>query len=194
MSVTIRSMVICHILEICCKNTNRICMGLLPDMQNWGLRIHRECWECFPRHRLQRKPLVSDPGMHHGTCVAHVPWCMSGSLTHGGGENVPGFPNACTTRNFTYLARGSWRRWFLSLVQTTGKWFNIKKPPYEQIKPHWVDKTVLSHNGIPFVGKMTSLYWNRTKFPIFAHFLSPNIIYLKLRHGWIITSTTLHGM
>ena len=26
----------------------------------------------FPRHRLQRKPLVSDPGMHHGTCVTHV--------------------------------------------------------------------------------------------------------------------------
>ena len=49
----------------------------------------------FPRHRLQRKPLVSDPGMHHGTCVPHVPWCMSGSLTRGGGENVPGIPGAC---------------------------------------------------------------------------------------------------
>ena len=35
----------------------------------------------FSRHRLQRKPLVSDPGMHHGTCVTNVPWCMSGSLT-----------------------------------------------------------------------------------------------------------------
>ena len=57
----------------------------------------------FSRHRLQRKPLVSDPGMHHGTCVTHVPWCMSGSLTRGGGENVPG---ACATLNFTYLARG----------------------------------------------------------------------------------------
>ena len=22
---------------------------------------------------------VSDPDMHHGTCVTHVPWCMSGS-------------------------------------------------------------------------------------------------------------------
>ena len=42
----------------------------------------------FPHHRLQRKPLVSDPGMHHGTCVTHVPWCMSGSLTRGGRENV----------------------------------------------------------------------------------------------------------
>ena len=26
---------------------------------------------------------VSDPDMHHGTCVTHVPWCMSGSLTSG---------------------------------------------------------------------------------------------------------------
>ena len=26
---------------------------------------------------------VSDPDMHHGTCVAHVPWCMPGSLTSG---------------------------------------------------------------------------------------------------------------
>ena len=49
----------------------------------------------FPRRRLQRKPLVSDLGMHHGTCVTHVPWCMSGSLTRGGGENVPGIPGAC---------------------------------------------------------------------------------------------------
>ena len=46
----------------------------------------------FTRHRLQRKSLVSDPGLHHGTCVTHVPWCMSGSLTRGGGENVPGIP------------------------------------------------------------------------------------------------------
>ena len=81
-------------------------MGLLPDTQNWGLRMRRECRERFPRHRLQRKPLVSDPGMHHGTCVTHVPWCMSGSLTSGGGENVPGIPSACATRNFAYLVRG----------------------------------------------------------------------------------------
>ena len=26
---------------------------------------------------------VSDPDMHHGTCVTHVPWCMPGSLTSG---------------------------------------------------------------------------------------------------------------
>ena len=45
---------------------------LLPDTQNRGLRMHRECRKRFPRHPLQRKPLVCDPGMHHGTCVTHV--------------------------------------------------------------------------------------------------------------------------
>ena len=28
-------------------------------------------------------PGISDPGMHPGTCVTHVPWCMPGSLTSG---------------------------------------------------------------------------------------------------------------
>ena len=44
--------------------------------------------------------------MHHGTCVTHVPWCMSGTLTRGGGKHVPGIPGACATDNFAYLARG----------------------------------------------------------------------------------------
>ena len=79
-------------------------MGLLPDTQNCWLRMRREFRERFPRHRFQRKPLVSDPGMHHDTCVTHVPWCMSGSLTRGGGENVPGIPGACAIHNFV---RGS---------------------------------------------------------------------------------------
>ena len=43
--------------------------------------------------------------MHHGACVTRVPWCMSGWLTRGGGENLLG---ACATRNFTYLARSPW--------------------------------------------------------------------------------------
>ena len=29
------------------------------------------------------QPRVSDPDMHHGTCVTHVPWCMPGLLTGG---------------------------------------------------------------------------------------------------------------
>ena len=68
--------------------------------------MRRECRERFPGHRLKRKPIVRDPGMHDGMCVTHV----SGSLTRGDGENVPGIPGTCATRNFTYLARGPlWR-------------------------------------------------------------------------------------
>ena len=41
---------------------------------------------------------VSDPDMHHGTCVTYVPWCMPGSLTCGflwsrwRGGMFPAFP------------------------------------------------------------------------------------------------------
>ena len=45
----------------------------------------------FPRGRLQRKPLVSDPGMHNGTCVTHVPWCMSRSFTRNCDKTFPAF-------------------------------------------------------------------------------------------------------
>ena len=69
-----------------------LAMGLLPGTKNCGLRMRRECQERVRRHRLQREPLFSDPGMHHGTCVARVPWCMSGWLTCGGREDVPGIP------------------------------------------------------------------------------------------------------
>ena len=43
-------------------------------------------------------PQVSDPDMHHGTCVTHVPWCMPGSVTSGfiwnrrRGKTFPAFP------------------------------------------------------------------------------------------------------
>ena len=53
-------------------------MGLLPDTYNCELSMHRECRERFPP-----PPRFSDPDMHHGTCVTHVPWCMPGSLTNG---------------------------------------------------------------------------------------------------------------
>ena len=32
----------------------------------------------LPTTHFKGKPQVSDPGMHLGTCVTHMPWCMSG--------------------------------------------------------------------------------------------------------------------
>ena len=68
----------------------------------------------FPRRRFQRKPLVSDPGMHHGTCVTHVPWCMSGSLVCGDGENVPGIPGACASASLRIWQEAHGGHHFLS--------------------------------------------------------------------------------
>ena len=54
-------------------------------------------------------PWVSDPDMHHGTCVMHVPWCMPGSLTSGfhwsrcRGKRSQ---HSRRMRNLTYLVRG----------------------------------------------------------------------------------------
>ena len=89
-----------------CYYWKRTVNGPLTRYLELRLLMHRECREHLPRPRLQRKPLVNNPGMHHSTCVTHVPWCMSGSLVCGGGENVTGIPGACAIRNFTYLARG----------------------------------------------------------------------------------------
>ena len=67
-------------------------------------------------------PRVSDPDMHHGTWVTHVPWCMAESLNNGFfwsqlRGNVLDIPGACTTRNFTYLVRGPWLiRWYCRLI------------------------------------------------------------------------------
>ena len=58
-------------------------------------------------------PRVSDPDIHHGTCVTHLPQCMldrwiTVSFDVGDRENVPGIPGASATRKFTYLVRSQW--------------------------------------------------------------------------------------
>ena len=98
-----------------CNNGAFIAMGLLPDTYNCELRMRRECWERYPRDRLQRKPLVSDPGMHH--CVTHVPRYMSASLTRTARKtDVPVIPGACATKNFTYLAIGPFSQVALEVI------------------------------------------------------------------------------
>ena len=76
------------------------CEFLDPILQ--GYRMYGVCWSPPYTHGLLARyvklrvahapgmpgpfspsPRVSDPDMHHGTCVTHVPWCMPGSLTSG---------------------------------------------------------------------------------------------------------------
>ena len=136
-------------------------MGLLPDTQTCGLRMRRECREPFHRHRLQRKPLVSDPGMHHGTCVTHVTRCMSGSLARGGGENIPGIPGACASRNYRYLVRGlcNWksRNSFMGYIVDTCWFIWLSR---------WSGMCVLDRIDIiveykPLSHRCTSVHWQQ---------------------------------
>ena len=123
-------------------------MGLLTDTQNFGLRMRRER---FARHQFHRKPLVSD----HGTCVTHVPTCKSGSQTRGGGENVPGIPGSCATRNFAYLARGPWSKQakhmeiFCSSVSATNTTYSL----------HYNNKLKPLAYSLLFSIPNTQLYW-----------------------------------
>ena len=107
----------------------------------------------FPRRRFQRKPLISDPGMHHGTCVTHVPWCMSGSLTCGYGENVPGIPGACAPAILRIWQEAHWttsssslhneilikiNRGFMLLLLLNSLCFNSSPPIYvSELGEHW---------------------------------------------------------
>ena len=53
-------------------------------------------------HKAQISAFCENALLHARGIVAvtHVPWCMSGSIIRDGGENVPGIPGACATRNF----------------------------------------------------------------------------------------------
>ena len=62
-----------HLLDTLNQARGHLSMDLLPVRQTCGLRMHQECRERFPRHRLKRKQLISDPGMYHGTCMTPVP-------------------------------------------------------------------------------------------------------------------------
>ena len=59
-------------------------------------------------------PRVSDPDMHHGTCVTHVPWCMPGSLTNGflwsrrRGKTFPAFPVHAQTAMLRIWQEAHW--------------------------------------------------------------------------------------
>ena len=59
------------------------------------MRMHRECRECFPFHF----------GLAIPTCITARASRIAVSFEVRGGENVPGIPGACASRNFTYLVR-----------------------------------------------------------------------------------------
>ena len=78
------------------------------------------------------------------------PLLLSGSLTSGGGENVPGIPGACTARNFTYLARGPWRFY----CGHCGKWpRDIDSALFYSTECSWMTWHYINKNGINYIDK-----------------------------------------
>ena len=57
-----------------------VAMGLLPDTWNCGFICAKNAGNVHPTP--PPPPRVSNPDMHHGTRVTHVPWCMLGLLTN----------------------------------------------------------------------------------------------------------------
>ena len=123
-------------------------MGLSPDAQNCAFCMRRKSLERFPRNRRQRKLLVNDHSIHHDSCVTHVSWCMSGSLTHGARENVPGIPGACATRNVTYLARSPWLGCVSHAIRKLTKVISFTS--YGQ---HFIFHEIQYHLGVIFIHK-----------------------------------------
>ena len=120
------------------------------------------------------------------SCImASRPWCMSGSLTRGGGENVPGIPGACATHYFMYVSdkRPIEKLWrasiiFLShvtmdvirrydsavIISRAGWWYS------QPVTYGWCIKHIRNAFRGPFgLCPDTVNSWNRSKLPFGSH-------------------------
>ena len=99
-----RLVLVKFILLCCVLSCAMICIFCVP----WASYQIRKIAGCacagnagnvFPRRRFQRKPLVSVPGMHHGTCVTHIAYLRWRGKRSRHSRRM-------RTPNFAYLARG----------------------------------------------------------------------------------------
>ena len=79
-------------------------------------------------------PRVSDPYMHHGTCVTHVIWCIPGSLTSG----------------FLWSRRRGKRSRHSRCMHNPQFYASGKRPILKHVLTHWVRVTHVC------VGKLTN--------------------------------------
>ena len=127
---------------------------------------------------------LSDPDMHHGTCVTHVPWCLPGSLTIGflwsrWRGNRSRHSDACATRNSTYLIRGPCIERF-ALV------------PYFQPNTRWTknaSKPCIILRGESLVTDHRSPYKRLVMWKVFPC----NVVLLQMACNWTETNRKMHG-
>ena len=87
--------------------------------------------------RFSPPPRVSDPDMHHGTCVTHVPWCMPGSLNSpevgGGGKRSR---HSWRMRNLQFYLSG--KRPIGNAIYTDEATFKLHQTPHRWWSSvHW---------------------------------------------------------
>ena len=58
-------------------------LTLMITHASYQIRKNADCACARNAGNVSLSPRGSDPDIHHGTCVTHVPWCMAGSLTSG---------------------------------------------------------------------------------------------------------------
>ena len=131
---------LCLLLHLCCDGFTAMCPWASYQIRKiTGCACAWNAGNVFPATDFEWNRLLA---------MWHVPWCMSGSLTHGGGENVPGIRGAGAIHKFTYLARGPWdaaRRHFhrhshnLLARSIAGLWHQVSI-----ISNGWND--IISHN------------------------------------------------
>ena len=121
----------------------------------------------FPATKFKRKSLVSDPGMYHGTCVTHVPWCMTGSITHAGGKIVPGIPGACAKPNFTNLVREPWHTLYQRSNDGSASMMRnrqiIANAKYATDRTHWAHHPQ-NYNPTKFIWELVKYSETPTRF------------------------------
>ena len=84
-------------------------MGFLPNTSNCGCACAGNAGNVFPATAVKQSRHATRH-VRDARAVMHARITNSRfPLNSAAGENVPGIPGACATRNFTYLVRGPWR-------------------------------------------------------------------------------------
>ena len=126
---------------------------------------------------------VSDPDMHHGTCVTHVPWCMSGSLTSG-------FHWSRWWGKHSRHSRRMLNPQFCLSRKRPITWANIRQDlwvlPYDMTKRRWVKPRWTRPRCFTHLTLLIWLEWYHSMHPVWTSLLYPL---------WLVTNpdSKVHG-
>ena len=107
-------------------------------------------------------PRVSDPDMHHGTCVTHVPLCLPRSLTSGFvWSRWQGKHSRNSHRNFTYMIRGTCRDTIVNITKSLRFQWIYPKITAVLCPVFLIIVSYLEHSYVFLLQFTRLLHWNR---------------------------------